>query len=526
MRDKSTPERRAAPAGGPSEGPPPGFPMSELSRRRWRVLSLTSIGAFMGPLDATIVSVALPTMAKKGALNLSYSEALWVSAAYLLVMAILLVPIGRLADAHGRMRFYLAGTAAFGVFSAVCAASPNGTFLIVARCFQSIGASCLAATSVALVTAVFPPNERGKPIGLNVMCTYLGLTAGPAVGGVIVSHTAWQWIFLVNVPIALATLANGWFLLPSEKRDRKALRAAAAAAPSGASGGPRLASGKIDWRGAVLLGIGLVCLIVPLTLVPFWGWQSARTIGLLVAAVVVLAGFVHWEGRVGDPLLDIQLVRKNHVFAAGTFAALLQYAGVTAVGLLTSVYLQVVEGYTAQRTGLLLLVQSVMMAALSPVFGRLSDKVGTRVLAVTGMMVCGAGILQLAIMPVGGHVVRVVLALATVGVGMALFSSPNTSAVMGSVQRHQLGVASGFLGTMRALGQALSLGLLGAIAATGLGAEGARVIFFGQDVGRAAAATFSDGYRTALFVAVGLSVLGGLVSLARGAPAQAAEGRH
>ncbi len=481
----------------------------------------------MGPLDSTIVSVALPKMGES--LNLSYSEALWVQAAYLLVLSIFLIPIGRFADARGRMRFYLAGTAAFGIFSMVCALSPNGTFLIAARCFQALGAACLVATSAALVTAVFPPQERGRALGLNVMATYLGLTAGPVIGGLIVSHASWRWIFFINVPIAIATLANGWFLLGAEKRDRKAAGAVESApaeplatGPGAVTGavGPPSASGRIDWLGAILLGLGLVCLLVPLTLVPFWGWDSARTIGLLAAAVVLIGAFVFVEDRVAAPLLDLDLVRKNHAFAAGTFAALLNYAGVFAVTILTSVYLQVVEGYTPQQAGLLLLVQPVLMAGLSPLFGRLSDRVGSRVLASGGMVLCALGILQLGIMPPGVHPFHVVLALGTIGVGMAMFSSPNTSAVMGSVKRHQLSLASGFLGTMRSLGQGLSVGLLGAIAASGLGAVGARVIFLGEEASQAAATSFSDGYRAAMFVAVGLAVLGALVSLVRGAPAE------
>jgi MFS family permease len=501
---------------------------SELERHRWRVLSLTSVGMFMGPLDSTIISVALPKIGP--ALRLSYSEALWVQAAYLLVLSIFLIPIGRVADSRGRMRFYMVGTAVFGIFSMVCAVSPNGAFLIVARCFQALGAACMSATSAALVTAVFPPQERGRALGLNAMAGYLGLTAGPVLGGLIATHLGWRWIFFINVPIAIATLANGWFLLGAESRDRKAPRAGAAAggAAAGAPAGPVTVTrpvgppppaGRVDWQGAVLLGLGLVCLLVPLTLVPFWGWDSARTIGLLVSAVVLIAAFIFVEDRVADPLLDLDLVRKNHAFAAGTFAALLNYAAVFAITTLTAVYLEVVEGYSPQRAGLVLLVQPVFMAALSPLFGRLSDRLGSRVLATGGMLVGAVGIGQLALLPQGAHPLRVALALGTIGVGMAAFSSPNTSAVMGSIKRHQLSLASGFLGTMRSLGQGLSVGLLGAIAASGLGATGARVIFLGEEASHAAASSFSSGYRTAMFVAVGLAVLGAAVSLVRGAPA-------
>ena len=515
---------------------PPAVHQTELERHRWRVLSLTSIGMFMGPLDSTIVSVALPAMGPS--LRLSYSEALWVQAAYLLVVSIFLIPIGRLADARGRMRFYLVGTAVFGIFSMVCAVSPTGTFLIVARCFQGLGAAFMAATSVALVTAVFPPQERGRALGLNVMAGYLGLTAGPVLGGLIVTHFGWRWIFFINVPIAIATLANGWFLLGAERRDRAAARAVARPAAPGAAGAdgrpgggpppsvagsagyppgaagpaapPNEGAGRsIDWPGAVLLGLGLVSLLVPLTLVPFWGWDSARTIGMLVAAVVLLVAFAFVEDRARHPLLDLDLVRKNHVFAAGTFAALLNYAAVFGITILTAVYLEVVEGYSAQRAGLLLLVQPVFMAALSPLFGRLSDRIGSRILATGGMLLGALGIVQLAILPAGAHPFRVVLALGTIGVGMAAFSSPNTSSVMGSVKRSQLSLASGFLGTMRSVGQGLSVGLLGAIAASGLGPIGARVIFLGEEASRAAASSFADGYRSCYVRGSGTSGAGG-----------------
>lgn len=490
----------------------------------------------MGPLDSTIVSVALPSKIGK-ALSLSYSQALWVPAAYVLVLSILLVPLGRIADARGRMRFYLVGTAVFGIFSMVCALSPNGTFLIVARCLQATGAACLSATSAALVTAVFPPQERGRMLGLNAMAGYLGLTAGPPLGGLIATHLGWRWIFFVNVPIALITLANGWFLMGAEGRDRKAAaearRASAGARAGGDAAGPKpgvglpagpASAGRIDWQGTVLLGLGLICLLVPLTLVPFWGWDSARTIGLLVAAVVLLAVFAFVEGHSRDPLLDLDLVRKNRVFAAGTFAALLQYAAVFAITTLTAVYLEVVEGYSPERAGVVLLVQPVFMAALSPVFGMLSDRLGSRFLATGGMLVAAVGISQLAILPHGTHPLRLVLALAVVGIGMAAFVSPNTSAVMGSVGRSQLSLASAFLGTMRFLGQGVSVGLLGAIAASGLGATGARVIFLGEAASQAAADSFSGGYRRAMFVAVGLTLIGALVSLVRGArPEQGAK---
>jgi EmrB/QacA subfamily drug resistance transporter len=471
---------------------------------------------FMSPLDSTIVAVALPTLAPS--LRLSYSAALWVQAAYILMLSVLLIPIGRLADTHGLMRFYLIGTALFGLSSIACALSFNGASLILARCFQGSGAAFMSATSAALVTTVFPPQERGRALGLNAMAGYVGLTAGPPLGGLIVTHFGWHWIFLINVPIAIATLANGWFLHGAERRDRAAEGERLVTGQRVGSEPASKAGKAVDWPGAALLGLMLASLLVPLTMVPFWGWNSPRTIGLLAAFVVLLVAFVFVEDRVQDPVLDLDMVRKNRLFAAGNFAALLNYAAVYGLTIFTAVFLEVVEGYSAQRAGLILLTAPIFMAALSPLFGRLSDRIGSRVLATGGMLLGGVGIAQLGILPDTAHPWRVLLALGTVGVGMAAFSSPNTSAVMGSVGRSQLGVAAGFLGTMRFAGQGISLALLGAIAASGLGPTGGRVLFLGEKASRAAASSFSGGYRTAMFVAVGLAVAGAMVSLVRGRP--------
>ena len=482
------------------------------------MLGLASISMFMGTLDATIVAVALPVLSPS--LGLSYSEALWVQAGYLLLLSVLLIPIGRLADARGLVRFFLLGTAVFGVFSLACALSFDGAFLIVARCLQGAGAAFLSATAPALVTTAFPPEERGRGLGLNAMAGYLGLMAGPPLGGLIATHAGWRWIFLINIPIAIIVSAAGWFMLGAEKRDRAAVAGRSSGArPPGGPQSSRAVSG-LDWRGSALLGALLASLLVPLIFVPFWGWRSPQTLGLLVAFVVLLVAFVLVEGRVRDPVLDLDLVRHNRAFAAGNFAALLNYAAVYGITVFTAVFLEVAQGYSAQRAGLILLIQPTFMAGLSPLFGRLSDRMGSRVLATGGMLLGAVGMVQLATLPESRAAWRVLLALGTVGIGMAAFSSPNTSAVMGSVKRSQLSLASGFLGTMRSAGQGISVALLGAIAASGLGATGGRVLFLGEKASKAAASEFAGGYRTAMFLAMGLAVVGAAVSLVRGQPTE------
>ncbi len=501
--------------------PPAPAVQTELGQHLWRILILGSIGMFMGTLVTTVVAVALPVMGP--ALRLSYSEALWIQAGYVITMCIFLIPVGRLADRHGLLRFYLLGMGIFLVFSVACALAFSGPFLIVVRCLQGAGAAFTAAAAPALITTVFPPEWRGRGLGLNAMAGYLGLMAGPPLGGLIVTHASWRWIFLINVPLALGTLANGWFLLDDERRDRASLQAggapgasAAGPAPSAPGQPPARHGLGLDWPGTALLAVFLVCLLVPLISVPFWGWLSVRTLVLLGVFVVFAVLFVLVESRTTDPLLDLDLVRKNRVFAASTFAAFLNYAAIYGVTTLTAVFLELSEGYSPQHAGLLLLVQPAFMAALSPLFGRLSDRIGSRPPVAVGMLLIAGGTAQLGLLPSPAPAARVGLALATVGLGMAAFSAPNTSAVMGAVKRSELSLASGFLGTMRTAGQAVSIALLGAIAASGLGPVGGRVLFLGEKASEAAAESFANGYQMAMLVAAGLAVVGALVSLVQG----------
>jgi len=479
----------------------------ESGARRWEILALSSVGAFMGPLDGSIVSVALPAVS--GDLRLSFGEAIWVQVVYLLALAILLIPLGRLADQRGRMRFYLAGVALFTVSSVTNGLSFDGLMLIVSRAFQGAGAALMVATSAAIVTAVFPPQQRGKALGINIMAVYVGLSVGPPLGGILVDTAGWRWIFLVNVPIGLAVLVWGGLRLPHDRpTGRKALRP--------------------DALGAALLAVFLTCLLVPISFGPQWGWGSPGTISLLAVSGLALAGFVLAERRVRDPILDLDLLRHNRLFAAANLAALLNYMALYGPVVLTAIYLQEVQGRSAAVTGWLLLSQPVLQATLSPFAGRLSDRIGSRVLTTGGMALMALGIACLATLGDGSasDTVRLVVALAIMGIGLASFSAPNSSAVMGSVSRDQLGLASGFLATMRVTGQALSVALLGAIAASQLGAVGARLIFAPEDgveLSATAASEFATGYRYAMATGAVLAVLAAVASLVRGEHGPAAE---
>ena len=468
---------------------------------RWVLLALTSVGAFMTPLDGSIVAVALPKMGPL--LNLSFAASLWVQAAYLLSLAVLLIPVGRLADQHGRMRFYLAGTAIFTVASLAAALSWNGPSLILSRILQGIGGALLHATSAAIVASVFPAQERGRALGINVMAVYLGLSVGPPLGGFLVDHFGWPWIFLVNLPIGLGVFLWGWRLLPRRGTERQDAAEARK-------------TGRLDLPGAALLATLLVALLVPLTFASEWGWASPRVWTLLGLSALALGAFQARETRAAVPLVDLDLLRRNRLFAAANLAALLNYMALYAIAILTAVQLQLVQGRSAKVTGWIMLGQPLMQACLSPLAGRLSDRVGSRVLSTSGMLLTALGMVLLALQGQGGSMLPIAAALATVGVGMAAFSAPNTSAIMGSVDRSQLSVASAFLGTMRVTGQALSVAILGGIAASHLGSGGWRLLLRAGGSPQAAAA-FARGYRAAMVTGAGLALLGAWASLVRGA---------
>ncbi len=479
----------------------------QLVDRRWQLLALTSVGAFMGPLDGSIVAVALPKMGKD--LDLTFTTSIWVQAVYLLVMAVLLIPLGRLADRRGRVHYYLGGVALFTVGSLLSGLSMNVTWLIASRAVQGVGAALLVATSTAIVTAVFPPRERGRALGINVMAVYLGLTVGPPLGGFLTDSLGWRSIFFVNIPIGVAVAVCGYLLLPRHERGNER-------------------AGGSDPVGTVLWALTLICLLVPVSFASEWGWTSARTLGLLAAAAAALALFAAVELRHRTPLLSLDLVLHNRLFAAANGAALLNYMALGAVTILTADYLEIAQHHSAGLTGWLMLAQPTMMAALSPFAGRLSDRVGSRLLSSGGMVVVAAGMVLLATLPATSGLPRVMGSLAVVGLGMAAFSAPNTSAIMGSVDRDQLGLAGAFVGTMRVTGQSLSVAVLSAIAASSLGRYGIQwLLRLGTPVpgqSRAAAHAvaahvaldYAHGYRQAMLAGAALAFVGALLSLTRG----------
>lgn len=467
------------------------------NREKWIVLLITSIGALMGPLDSTIVSVSLPTITSD--LGMDYATSVWIPTAYLLAVASLLLTMGRLSDLRGRKPLFILGFGVFVIGSFLCSISLSGGQIIAFRFLQGIGAAMIMATSPAIITAAFPPQERGKALGINAMSVYIGLSLGPPLGGILTAAFGWPSIFLVNIPIGLAVILLSLWRLKEPART----------AP------PR----PFDLTGAAAFAIGLSALLVDLTVGEEAGWTSPVSVALLAVTVVSFVVFILIERRKGrDAMLDLHLLTGNRLFAMANISALLNYTAYFGISFLLSFYMQRVLEYSLYLTGLVLLSMPLVMSFLSPVMGAASDRIGSRVLASGGMILISVGLLLLGTIGEATSAIELIAYLIILGIGMGMFSSPNTSAIMGCVPKQQLGVASGTLSTMRTVGQSLSLAIMGALVATVASTAVVSELFSGT-IGPAATAEAEDfirGMDLAFTVSAGIAFIGAITSLARG----------
>ncbi len=403
-----------------------------LSTSKGAVLIIASMSSFLTPFTSSSVNIALPSIGAK--LSLDAVTLSWVATVYLLSAAAFLVPFGRIADIHGRKRIFRIGIVIDAVASVLCATSRSGAWLIVFRALQGLGGAMIFGTGVAMLTSVFPPKERGRALGINVAATYIGLSIGPLVGGFFTQHFGWQGIFFFNAFLGLVITVAALWKLKGEWAEAR--------------------GEKFDLTGAVIYSMSLVVIIYAFSVFPaLWG------VWLVLAGAIGLAAFVRWEIRQEHPVLNIGLFRNNMVFAFSNLAALINYSATFAVSFLLSLYLQYIKGFTPERAGLILIAQPVMMAIFSPVAGSLSDRIEPRIVASIGMALTTAGLVMLVFVSGDVGLSYIIASLVVLGLGFGFFSSPNTNAVMGSVDRKSYGVASGMLGTMRLTGQTLSMGI-------------------------------------------------------------------
>ena len=390
------------------------------------------VSSFLTPFMGSGINVAMPFIAKE--FGLSAVAIGWVVTAYMLAAALFLVPFGRLADLVGRKRIFALGIGVNIAGTAVAALAPSVFFLILGRAVQGVGGAMIFGTGVAILTSVYPPGERGRALGLNTAAVYTGLSLGPVLGGFLVHAWGWRSVFWATVPIAAAALG---FTLLRLKREWAEARGEG-----------------FDFKGSLIFGSGLVSLMYGFSRLP-----SVLGFMLTGAGFLALAGFVLFELQAKVPLLDLRLFGKNRIFAFSNLAALFNYSATSAVAFLMSLYLQYIKGLPPQKAGLVLVAQPIVMALASPFAGKLSDRSEPRLIASFGMGLSAVGLLLFSFLRSETSFGFIVASLVCLGLGFGLFSSPNTNAVMSSVEKRHLGIASASLGTMRLSGQMLSAGI-------------------------------------------------------------------
>lgn len=396
------------------------------------LLAITMVANFFNPFTGAAVNIALPQISAE--LHLDAVAMSWVTMAYLLASAVMLVPLGKVADRLGRKAVFLTGNIVFLVASFLCAAATTGGFLIAMRVVQGLGTSMMVTTSMALLMSAFPPKERGKVIGMNVASVYLGLSAAPVLGGILTQSLGWRSLFLINGSISIFVAVAIYFALKTEWKETE--------------------KGRFDWNGALLYVISLISLMYGFSRMP-----DTIAIIMTVAGLLGLYFFIRMELKITHPILDVSMFRDNIVFALSNLSAFINYAATFAVSFVLSLYLQYAKHLTPREAGMLLVAQPVLMALVSVFSGRLSDRFSPKWLASSGMAISVIGLLMLAFLTIDSTNAYILTALGVLGFGFGLFSSPNTNVVMSSVEHKHYGVASATLATMRNLGMMFSMAI-------------------------------------------------------------------
>jgi len=411
--------------------------------RKWWTLAAVSFGLFMIMLDNTVVNVALPSIERD--LHISISELEWIVTAYALTFAAFLITGGKLADMFGRRRLFTIGLTVFTLSSLACGLAPTSSFLIGARAVQGVGAALMNPATLSIITATFPPRERGQAIGVWAGVSAMALAIGPLCGGLIVDNINWNWIFFINVPVGAAGIVASRIFIP-ESRDTSHEQ-------------------SIDLPGLVTSGLGLFALTYGLIEGNKKGWTSPEILAFFAAAAVLLVGFVLLEHRQRLPMLDLSLFRISSFTGANVVAMLVSLA-MFGVFFFVSLYVQNILGYSPTKAGATFLPMTVLIIVVAPVAGRMSDRIGSRWLMGAGMTLVGTSLLLYQRVGLESTFWTLLPAMLLGGVGMAMTMSPMTSAAMGAVPVDKAGVGSGVLNSFRQVGGSLGIALMGAILAS------------------------------------------------------------
>ncbi len=406
------------------------------------VLFIATMATFLTPFMGTSLIIALPTIGNDLSVNAILLS--WVTTGFLLASTMFAVPFGRIADIYGMKKIFTYGILVLTISSLLAAISPSAEFLVFTRVLQGVASAMIFVTALAIITSVFPPKERGKAIGMNIMAGYIGLVLGPLLGGFLTQYLGWRSIFYFIVPLGLLVLALVLWKMKGEWAESK--------------------DEKLDYWGILLYIIMLLLILIGFSTI-------TETFGLImvILGIIIFVGFVVLELKVEHPVLEVKLFFENKRFAFSNLATLITYIATFVVSFLLSLYLQYIKGLDPEIAGMFVVVQTVFMVVMSPFAGRLSDRFDPGKLASLGMVVISLGLLIFSFISWETSFYVIILGFAVVGIGIGIFSAPNTNAIMGSVKKKYFGVASATLSTMRLLGQTFGMGLILIIFAVNIG---------------------------------------------------------
>lgn len=404
-------------------------------RNKWLILFIVVMSTFMSALDGSIINVALPRMARDLGVTTSSIQA--VATSYLIVIVGTVLLFGRLGDIFGKSKVFNAGIGLFTAGSLLCGLSGSFGLLIASRVIQAVGASAMMANNQGIITELFPTQDRGKALGFTGTAVALGSLIGPGLGGLIVGAARWEFIFLINIPVGLAVLYYGLRLLPE---------------------GHRNPSGQLDVPGAVLFMLSIVPLFIGLNEGLHMGFASPIILSGFAVSVIAFIAFIAVENRRDHPLVDLVIFR-NGLFSLSILCAFITFIAIFCNNIMLPFYLQDVLGYAPQHAGLIMMAYPVILMVVAPVSGHMSDKMGSEVLTLVGLLMISAGLAMMASLGGVAKPLSILLYIAVMSVGMGLFQSPNNSLIMSTVPKTKLGIAGSISALVRNMGMVSGIAL-------------------------------------------------------------------
>ncbi|HDK7155160.1 MFS transporter [Clostridium sporogenes] len=455
-------------------------------KNNWIILAIVVMSPFMACLDSSIINVALPVMAKE--LSTSMAGIQQVVTSYLIVISAAILIFGRLGDIKGKTSVFKYGFIIFVLGSFLCGISTTLNFLIFSRIVQAIGAAMTMSTSQGIITHTFPPNERGRALGISGTSVALGTLLGPPLGGLIISVVSWEYIFLINVPIGLVAFIAAMKYLPKDKMK---------------------SDQSLDIKGAILFIISIVALFSAMLKGQQTGYNHINIIVPFIISLICFIVFIILELKIENPMLDLSIF-KNRVFSVNIFSAFVMFIGISCINIIQPFYLQDVLKLSPGKTGLIMMAYPIVLSIVAPISGYLSDKIGSKKLTLAGIVVASIGLLCMVFLNEQSTFLMITLLLSVVALGNGLFQSPNNSLVMSSVEKTKLGIAGGVNALIRNLGFIFGVSISTTILYNRMSYKiGYRVLNYVEGRGD----VFIYGMRWVYFIAAVTCIIGFLVSL-------------